>query len=404
MSGWTTAGDLRAQVQRLWDKGRLLACLAGAETPFPLRLVLKAPSSADLSGRFEEVRAWARALQQEAKGCRLVLREVRHRVIGANVVPAEAWVDTLDDALQLAGKGTAGRRFSQQVSATTARLPVLLLWLQRHPLRALALEDRWEGLMDILAWLQAHPRPGIYLRQLDLPRIQTKTVEEHAAVLCELFDMALPEHAIDTEVASVAANLARRYGFRTKPIRLRLRVLDPRHGLLGTGEDEDITVDHASFARLAPRVSRVFITENEVNFLAFPPVPDALVLFGAGYGFDALASARWLNERAIHYWGDIDTHGFAILDQLRGHFAHVESFLMDHATLMAHRFQWTDEPRPVMRDLPRLSPAEREVFDTLRWQRLEGGRQVRLEQERVGFHHLEQALRGFAFAEAHGDR
>jgi hypothetical protein len=201
-------------------------------------------------------------------------------------------------------------------------------------------------------WLQAHPRPGINLRQLDLPGLHSKTIEEHAAVLCELFDMALPEHSIDTSVASGAANLARRYGFRTKPVRLRFRMLDPRRGLLGTDAEEDITVDHASFARLAPAVSRVFVTENEVNVLAFPPVPDAMVLFGAGYGFDALDSARWLNE------GDIDTHGFAILAQLRGHFAHVESFLMDHATLMTHRSQWTDEARPVARPAAAL-PAER---------------------------------------------
>ena len=33
--------------------------------------------------------------------------------------------------------------------------------------------------------------------------------------------------------------------------------------------------------------------------------------------------------------GDIDTHGFAILDTLRARFDHVESFLMDRDTLMA---------------------------------------------------------------------
>ncbi|MGI6299138.1 MAG: Wadjet anti-phage system protein JetD domain-containing protein [Saccharofermentanales bacterium] len=41
------------------------------------------------------------------------------------------------------------------------------------------------------------------------------------------------------------------------------------------------------------------------------------MIFGAGYGFDHLASASWLNQKDIYYWGDIDTHGFAILNQLR---------------------------------------------------------------------------------------
>jgi hypothetical protein len=250
-----------------------------------------------------------------------------------------------------------------------------------------------------VAWLQAHPRPGVYLRQVDLPGVHSKYIEEHAAVLCELFDLALPGHAVDASSGG-AANLARRYGFRAKSVRLRFRVLEPSRSLLGTGADEDIAVDHECFARLDPPVSHVFMTENEVNFLAFPPLADAMVVFGAGYGFDMLASARWLHERTIHYWGDIDTHGFAILDQLRGHFAHVESFLMDHATLMAHRLQWTDEPQPILRDLLRLAPAERTLFDDLRWKRLED-RQVRLEQERIGFQRVEQALASLGRAAGH---
>ena len=60
-----------------------------------------------------------------------------------------------------------------------------------------------------------------------------------------------------------------------------------------------------------------------------------MVIFGAGYGFEMLNHARWLASRRIHYWGDIDTHGFAILDQLRRRFEHVESFLMDRETLLA---------------------------------------------------------------------
>jgi hypothetical protein len=45
------------------------------------------------------------------------------------------------------------------------------------------------------------------------------------------------------------------------------------------------------------------------QLLAFPDVSDAMVVFGAGYGFDNLAAAPWLHEKQIYYWGDIDTHG-----------------------------------------------------------------------------------------------
>lgn len=394
---WTTPSDLRAQVQKLWDKGQLPACLVDGETPFPLfplRLTLKVPGSAELSERFDAVRAWIADLQRGAKngsrpGYRLVLREVRHRVIGANAIPAEAWIDALDDALALIGKRREAEHFRNLAAHTGARHPSLLPWLKKRPLRALELADDWPRLLDIVGWLQANPRPGIYLRQVDIPGIHSKFIEAHRGTLSELLDLALPAEVIDAS-SNGTGNFARRYGFRDKPLRIRFRLLDPQQALLATGTDQDIALPHDTFARLDPQTSRVFITENEINFLAFPVVANSMVIFGAGYGFDMLAEAAWLHDRSIRYWGDIDTHGFAILDQLRALFPHVRSFLMDRETLLIHRQQWGEEPQPTLRDLARLDSDERSLFDDLRGNRL--GRQIRLEQERIRFGWVEEVL------------
>ena len=80
-----------------------------------------------------------------------------------------------------------------------------------------------------------------------------------------------------------------------------------------------------------------FYVENEIAFLAFPPVMSSIVIFGAGYGFRDLGRSAWIARCSVTYWGDIDTHGFAILDQLRDYFGHAKSFLMDSSTLMAHK-------------------------------------------------------------------
>lgn len=388
---WTTTADLRAQVQKLWNKGRLLCCMAGGEAPFPLRLALKAPASAELSERFDAVRAWIAELQQGARsaarpGYRLELREVMHRVIGANLVPREAWIDTLDDALALIGKQREAERFKALLARTAAGQPALLPWLAKRPLRALELAEDWPRLLAVVGWLQANPRPGIYLRQVDLPDVHSKFIEAHRGTLAELLDLALPASAIDTG----SSDFARRYGFRDKPARIRFRLLDTRHALPAAGAGSDIAITEDAFAGLDPAASRVFITENEINFLAFPPLRDSMVIFGAGYGFDMLAATAWLHARTIYYWGDIDTHGFAILDQLRTRFPHARSVLMDRATLLAHGKQWGREPQPVSRDLPRLDAVERALFDDLRDNRL--GRQVRLEQEKIGFGWVEKTL------------
>jgi hypothetical protein len=154
----------------------------------------------------------------------------------------------------------------------------------------------------------------------------------------------------------------------------------------------DISTQAEEFAslHLNPRV--VFITENEVNGLAFPPVDGAVVVFGLGYGLDALAGAEWLRRPRLIYWGDIDTHGFAMLARLRAYFPSAESLLMDEATLLAHGPLWVREDRPFVGELPRLTEAERQLFENLKLDRY--GDHVRLEQERIPYGRLMMALRG----------
>jgi len=390
---WTSAADLRAQVQRAWDRGDMLRATVDDAESWSLRLTLKSPDAADLADRFEEVREWVHAVSQVPQ-VRIEWREWNHRVQGLQRLPAAVWLDTLQDALAFAGKTLDAERFAAVWQQTTVLQPALLAWLSRRPIQALGLADRWERLLAVVAWLRAHPRPGVYLRQVDVPGVDSKFIETHRGVLAELLDLALPPETIETD-ATGAARFTRRFGFADKPVRIRFRLLDPALPSLpgcpaSPGALPDITLDAASFAALTLPVERVFITENETNFLAFPPVAGALVVFGSGYGWDALGRAEWLHRCPLHYWGDIDTHGFAILDQLRGELPGTTSFLMDRETLLAHRPHWGEEPDPARRDLPRLNAQEAAVYDDLRSGRF--APRLRLEQERVGFGWLTERL------------
>ena len=386
---WTTPTDLQAQVHKLWDRGLLLASVAGGESVFPRRLALKGPDSRALGERFSEVRDWIAGLGANEGLYRIEWRSVNHRVLGANRIPSAIWIDTLEQALGLIGKHRAAERFAGMVERTRETRAELIPWLAKRPLRALALAEEWPQLLAIIDWLSKHPRPEVYLRQVDLPGVHTKLIEGHRAVLAELFDLVLPGEAIDATHTG-AFGFCRRYGFLDKPARVRFRMLDPTVRLLPMASDQDITLTQAAFSSLTPPVTTVFITENEINFLAFPNVRDSMVIFGAGYGFANLATVHWLQEKNILYWGDIDTHGFAILNQLRGFFPHTVSFLMDRETLLAHRQFWGSEPQPQTGDLLRLTTEEQALYDQLRqhtW-----GVSVRLEQEKIGFRCLAAAL------------
>ncbi len=380
---WTTPADWRDQVRRLWDRGELLrACVARTDDAWPLRLTLKGPGASDLSDRFEAVREWVGAVAGTPH-VRIEWREWTHRVQGRQRLPASIWIESPEDALAFIGQRQAAECYRMLWRQTAAEEPALLAWLTRRPLEALKFADRWERLLAVVRWLKAHPRPRVYLRQVDAPGVDSKFIEAHRGVLAEWLDLALPPEAID-EAARGAARFAGRYGFLDKPLRIRFRLLDA--ALLhwpGCAGLLDVTLDAASFAALAIPVARVFITENETNFLAFPKVVGGIVIFGAGYGWEPLSRAAWLRGCDVCYWGDIDTHGFAILDELRSHFPHAASFLMDEATLRAHRVQWGNEPEPVRHDLSRLTPAEAALYDALRFDRIQP--HLRLEQERIGY-------------------
>lgn len=78
----------------------------------------------------------------------------------------------------------------------------------------------------------------------------------------------------------------------------------------------------------------------------------------------------------VFYWGDLDTHGFAI-------FPHAVFFLMDKETLAQHKGLWGKESRQENRDLNRLSRKGAGLYAALRGGHY--GEHVRLEQERISF-------------------
>lgn len=398
---WTGPDDLESQLEHLWDQGRLLACMVPAgdadgtadETilQFPLALKLRRPSARDLGEHFAAVRAWIDALEAGSRSRRgagydLLWEETNHRQLGRNRVPSGIVVPTHADALALIERTEAAARFQGLAATTLSRFPVLRDWLTRKPRVALAHADDWHRILDCLAWFRGHPRSGAYVRQIGVAGVDTKFIERHKPLLADLLDIILPPEAVDAS-ASGAKGFEARFGLATKPPLVRFRILDGRHAIAGL---TDLTVPAAQLAGLETYVTRVFFVENEITGLAFPPMPASLVVLGLGHAVSLVAGARWLAEREVYYWSDLDTHGFAMLDRLRASLPHARSLLMDRDTLIAHRSLWSCEPVPHITPLERLTPEETALHADLRYDRL--ARSVRLEQELVSFAWLQRAL------------
>jgi hypothetical protein len=390
---WTTEQDIRAQVLKWWERGEILSSLATGQSIFPRRLKFKGPTSTDLTARFDEVRSWVAAIRQ-SKHVRLVMSEVNHRVLGKNSMPTACWIDSIEDALEKIGKVDDARRFSNVLELTRTSHPGLVGYLVKKPLRVLMLYESWQRILDVVDWYELNPNSDIYIRQVDTGTIHSKFIEEHRSVLAELLAFAAVS-ATDDECKPIypaSSQFAARFGFRTKPVRISFRVLDRDCSLIDVDGDEYISLNADSFASLKVKAKRVFIVENETTFLAFPQTQDAIVIFGSGYGFSALAEATWLQDRKMYYWGDIDTHGFAILNSARSHWPHIRSFLMDENTLLAHRQSWVVEDSPHNSEcFDLLSADEQGVYSNLKHQTW--GEKVRLEQEFVGWNFVLETLK-----------
>ncbi len=391
---WSGPADIIAGVQRLWDSGALLAARLDGVALFPHEVRLRQPSVAAMGEQFDLVREWISALRTGSRlerehGYELVWRDINHRQLGRNSIPVAAVIDSEASALRMIGKSAAARRFDELAAVTLDTFPVLRPWLANQPLRMLDHEEAWERILAVLRWFVAHPRPSIYLRQLDIQAVDTKFIEVRKGLIAELLDQVLPAEAIVAGAVG-ARQFEARFGLLGKPAQIRFRMLDERHHIGGLS---DLMVPVPQFAAMRVGVDRVFITENEVNALAFPDMDSSMVVFGGGYGIERLAQIEWLRGRQVVYWGDIDTHGFAILDRLRASLPDVRSVLMDDGTLEAHRHVWGQEDvdKRYLGDLQRLTGGERQLFLQLRDNLV--GERLRLEQERIGYAWAVEAIR-----------
>ena len=378
---WTRPADVRVAVRKKWDSGALLARFAAGQDWEPLSIPIRGPSARQLGDRLAEVRQWAAEWLEAAHGpLRVEYKQVGGRHFGANSIPCRVWLDSYDEAWALLKVGADVYRLTELIEA--ARGTRLIPWLTGHPMRALRLAGAWDKLLATVRWIEERQAPGMYLRQIDVPGVDTKFIERHKGVLTELLDAQLDPSRVD----AAQPDFAVRYGFLRRPGYVRFRVAGGFRGF------SELSVRTNEFTAAPHGITRAYVIENEITYLAFPVPAAAMAIFGGGYAVPALEPLGWLAGLDVVYWGDIDTHGFAILNRLRHHLPHAQSVLMDRATLLDHREHWATEPSPTAAALDRLDRAEAALYAELISHTYAPS--VRLEQERISFSAVEKVVAG----------
>jgi hypothetical protein len=392
MTSWTNVSDLITTLRKRWATGRYLSDYAGNAPWTPIELPVKAPSASELLDQFDAAVRWAEGFQRDshsgggAARFAMTYRTVKGKNLGANSVPARVRIESFEQLCALIGTNRDVRSLDTILRQTEAAMPALVPWVVAHPLSAVEHQSIWGDLLATVNWITTNSTEVLYLRQIDVEGLDTKFVDHHRKLLDELLTAVLPEYRIDPDYS--AADFARRFRFRPKPTYTRLRLLNPQPAF--PKDLSEITLRTEELAALELVADTVFVVENEINYLAFPAVPNSIVIFGSGFSLAAMRDIPWMDSREIVYWGDIDTHGFDILHRLRARFESVQSIMMDYETLLAHPRQWVTEPSPTNRALTNLNDAEEALYHDLIEDHY--GQAVRLEQERVRFSWLQQQL------------
>jgi hypothetical protein len=375
--------DVRARCKRQFAREHLAWLGARAGSDEMQTIALGAPTQNEAAAEPVAVRAWAAAWSgwESSRQPGAVTWETRQWPrLGTQRLPASLVISSLDDVAMLAEQ--AGRW--QRASARHQLLSKVCVWLpgRQVPQRLFdALADYndvdFERLLSLMRWLSEHPASGLQLRQLPVVGLDTKWVEQRRGLIIDTLQCRPSAPAGD----QAGRDLHTLLGLARQPTRMRLRLLgDDLRRQVGGLCDIEAPVEELAALPISPRLA--FVVENLESGLALPAVAGAVALLKLGHAVSLLQLLPWLRASRVIVWGDIDTHGFAILDRVRAGLPRAESILMDLNTLLPHRDLWVEEPRPYDGPaLERLREFERQVFDGL--SQSSWGVRVRLEQERL---------------------
>lgn len=368
--------DIRKRLERTWASD-----ITGETASWPHQFPLNPPASkAALESQWDTVRAWGRTLadwEQTHNVETEIVRAGRQVFTTPQRIPSHARVETMKAAANTLDRSTTGE-WSTRLNRAHERTTSIR---EQFPnatgiTRILRDTDTWTDtdfglLLTVADWFRNNhtSAAGLTPRQVPVPGLHAKwlnTSHQHVLNLTGLLSLGLADR---------------------HPPRIHFTYLDPQHRANGGRWHDSATVGDHFGPAYTPRV--VLISENKDTAINFPELPGGIAVEGEGFGGKSAATYPWLvDAEHVIYWGDIDRHGYEILNNWREDGVPVRSILMDQTTYNAYEKYGTNTDKTgnaigpgERKALPALTEAERAVYNHLTDPAATTNR--RIEQERI---------------------
>lgn len=242
--------------------------------------------------------------------------------------------------------------------------------------------DFWANICLCVDWLNKHQNSNLYIREIALS-IHTKFIENNKSLIKSLSNKAdCPE------------TFERSFGLKEKPNYVRFRILDESVTLeLKTEPITECSITLEDFKHLnnllLSQIKNIFVVENEMVYLTFPKIRNAICLYGGGYKVNTITDVAWFESKDLYYFGDLDEHGFDILSSFRESYSNVRSFCMSESVWNDH-LPFTVEGKKLNKtEFPKNLNNEETSF----FRKLQNYPRNRLEQERISLAYIVDELK-----------
>jgi hypothetical protein len=300
-------------------------------------------------------------------GYSLVLSERLFDKIGKQLVPEKITIDSIEDYLKVTGKEKEYIAFLKNLSLIKTELPLLLDWIKSNPIKLIE-HDTWVDTLKVCHYFLGAPLPNMYIRQLPID-VHTKYIIENKSILQSLLDFLIPEYINKDEV-----KFELRYNLKYSEPLIRVRFLDC--SLSPINNVTDISLTLSEFKIIRTECMNIFVAENVMNFLTLPYLSKTIAIWsGGGFSVSYLKDINWIKGKQFFYWGDLDAHGFQILNQFRTYFQNTVAVMMDEETLSC--FKCASGTPASNQNLQQLTESELKLYNHLRQNN------IRLEQEKI---------------------